>query len=146
VWVAALGALLCALGDALEEAGFEPSATNRRNDDDEWSQRRDRPRWTGHRGLYSRDPNRHNDNTARGDAGARRAYTIADGGTMAKNPSVKDITGQFYSAGELMELVQEADELEWPQPERRGARARIAWLALAAASAVALLVLAIVAA
>lgn len=52
-----------------------------------------------------------------------------------------DITEQFFTAGKLMELAVETDtfaDLDVPRAEPRGLRG---WLALAAASAVGLLVL-----
>lgn len=62
---------------------------------------------------------------------------------MAKDAHLTD---EFFRAGELMELGEQADDFESLEDGGRQDRGRIAWLALAAASALALLVLAFVSA
>ena len=52
-----------------------------------------------------------------------------------------DITEQFFTAGELMELAVETDHFADLEGRGQNARGLRAWLALAAASAVGLLVL-----
>lgn len=62
---------------------------------------------------------------------------------MPKNPHVRDTTDQFFSAGELMELIDEADDFDSPAADAGpGRRAPLGWLALAAASAIGFLLLA----
>ncbi len=61
---------------------------------------------------------------------------------MAKNPRVRDMSEQFYNAGELMALVQESDDLEQVAPAGEARRAPVAWLLLAGATAVGFVVLA----
>jgi hypothetical protein len=52
-----------------------------------------------------------------------------------------DITEQFFTAGDLMELAVETDHFGDLEGSRESTRGLRAWLALAAASAVGLLVL-----
>ncbi len=69
------------------------------------------------------------------------------GKVMPKNPHVRDTTNQFFKAGELMQLIDEADECDSaPDDASRRSRAPLAWLALAAASAIGFVLLAFFAA
>jgi hypothetical protein len=70
-----------------------------------------------------------------------RGTLIASMGLMPKRPRA-DITEQFFTAGELMEAAVETDHfLDLDGRAARDGRGLRAWLALAAASAVGLLVL-----
>ncbi len=64
---------------------------------------------------------------------------------MAKNPRVRDMSEQFYSAGELMALAQDADDLELGEPAGETRRGPVVWLFLAGATALGFLVLAFLA-